>query len=112
MIKLSEIINRVYRKYQPILEKVGISLNLDFPDTSLMIEPGRGNLELMIEKNMRAATKRVRYGDSISISIRKGKIMISDTGTVLSKAACAVLSSERVSVKSRVGFGTSVEISF
>ena len=64
-----------------------------------------------LDKHVGAALGRTIKGE-IKISVSKNKIVISDTGTVLSKPMVEMLNSEKVSVKSRVGFGTTVTIEF
>ncbi len=108
MYRLSFIIDEIYNKYLPLTEKAGISLNLDFPDPTVKIkEPSKIKADL--DKHVSSALGRTIKGE-ISIRISQGKIIIKDTGTVLSKPMIALLSTERVSVKSKVGFGTTVTI--
>ena len=110
MYRLSLIINEIYNKYLPLAEKAGITLNLDFPDPTTKIkEPEK--IKNKLDSHMKSALGRTVKGE-IAISVYSDKIVISDTGTVLSKPMIAMLSSEKVSVKSRVGFGTTVTIEF
>ncbi len=111
MERIAEIIHKIYQKYLPIASKVGVSLNLDFPDTTISIneKAKREQLEKDLDKNLKSALERTRQG-SINVSVRKDKIIVTDTGTVLSKTACKILSGDRIKVKSRVGFGTEVSI--
>lgn len=111
MYRLSVIINDVYNKYLPEAIKGGIQFNLDFPDTTAQVRnPQRVKNDL--DKNVSSALKRAPKGE-VSIKVRQGEIVITDTGTVLSKAAIAIVqSNEHIKVKSRVGFGTEVKISF
>lgn len=108
MVKISEIIETLYQKYFPIVKKLGVSLDVDFPDTTLTIRE-RERVEKDLDKSLRSAVKRSRHG-RISIVIRPGKIIVKDDGTILSKSACDLLTTEHVKVKSRVGFGTTVTI--
>lgn len=110
MYRLSLIINEIYNKYLPLAEKAGITLNLDFPDpTAKISEPEK--IKNKLDKHMGSALGRTVKGE-IAISVHRDKIVITDTGTVLSKPMIAMLSSEKVTVKSRVGFGTTVTIEF
>ena len=108
MERISEVITKTYQKYSPILRKLNISLDIDFPDTTLTIE-NKSRVEQSLDKSMRSAIKRSKNG-RITIAVKSGKIILSDDGTILSKDACDLLSSEHVKVKSRVGFGTTVII--
>ena len=110
MYRLSLVINEIYNKYLPLAERAGISLNLDFPDPTVKVkEPEK--VKAHLDKHIDSALKRTIKGE-ISINVSRGKIILKDTGTVLSQPMIALLTSEHVSVKSRVGFGTTVTISF
>ena len=108
MERASDIITKIYQKYTPIAKKFGISLDIDFPDTTITIGE-KARIEKELDKSLKNAVSRAR-GGRITISIRPGKITVTDNGTTLSKAACELLSTEHVNVKSRVGFGTVVTI--
>ena len=110
MYRLSIIIDEIYLKYLAPAKKLGLTLNLDFPDTTIKVEDGE-RIKNDVEKSVRKMVDKSYRGD-ITIAVRKGKIVITDTGTVLSKAACALISNDYISVKSRVGFGTEVTINF
>lgn len=108
MYRLSFIINEIYQKYLPLAEQAGITLNLDFPDpTQKVKEPSR--IKKHLNDHLDSAIKR-NYKGEISVSVHKDKIVIKDTGTVLSKPTIALLENSHVSIKSRVGFGTTVTI--
>ena len=111
MERLSDTINEIYRKYLPIVQKHGITLNLDFPDTTITIheKSEKERLKKALDRTLKSATSRTKSG-CITISVRPGKIIVSDSGTILSKSACDLLSGEHIEVKSRVGFGTTVTI--
>lgn len=112
MYRLSLIINEVYLKYLPLAEKVGITLNLDFPDTTTEIEKEKSErVKLSIDKSLRSAIKTSLKGE-IKIEVLKNKIVISDSGTVLSEAARKVLEAMNLEVKTKIGFGTTVTIRF
>lgn len=109
MYRLSFVISEIYNKYLPLAEKAGISLNLDFPDTTQKIkEPSR--VKKHLDDSMDSALKRTIKGE-IKIEVKKNHIIVRDTGTVLSKPMCELISGEHVKVVSRVGFGTTVTIS-
>ena len=110
MYRLSVIINDIYLKYLSPASKLGLTLNLDFPDTTIKVDDGE-RIKKDVEKSVRNMVDKSNKGD-ITIMVRKNKIVISDTGTVLSKAACALFTNDHISVKSRVGFGTEVTITF
>lgn len=108
MERISDVINNLYQKYLPIVKKFGITLDIDFPDTTLTIRE-RARVERDLDQSLRSAVDRSKNG-RIAISIRPGKIVVADNGTILSKTTCELLSTEHVKVKSRVGFGTTVTI--
>lgn len=108
MKRALEIVNNIYQKYLPKVKEVGIVFDIDFPDTTLLVEDAE-RLEEDLEKTVRSAIKRTKKGQ-IKITIKKGKFIVSDTGLILSKSACESLSTEHITVKSRVGFGTTVTI--
>lgn len=108
MERISTTINKIYQKYLPIAKRLGITLDIDFPDTTLTIRE-RERVERDLDKSMRSAVERTKNG-RISIMIRPGQIIVSDNGTTLSKTTCELLTTDHVKVKSRVGFGTQVII--
>ena len=108
MERIAETINKIYQKYLPLVKKMGITLDIDFPDTTLTIRE-RARVERALDQSVKSAIDRTKHG-RVSISVRPGKIIVSDNGTTLSKTACDLLSTEHVKVKSRVGFGTTVTI--
>lgn len=110
MFRLSIVINEIYLKYLPLAEKMGITLNLDFPDPTIKIDKTE-NVRKELDKSVKSALGRTIRGE-IKIEVKKGKIIVTDSGTTLSKEACAALSSKHVIIKSRVGFGTTATISF
>ncbi len=111
MERISEVVGNIYQKYLPIAKNFGITLDLDFPDITLTVRE-KAKLESDIDKNMRLAVNRSKNTKNarIIISVRPGKVTITDNGTTLSKDTAKLISSEHVKVKSRVGFGTTVTI--
>lgn len=118
MYRLSIIIEDVFKKYLPVAESLGISLNLDFPDSTKRIESPskvREPLDSHVEGAIRRASvaKTTKNKGEVKIVVKDGGIEILDNGTVLSAGALAVLNKpEHVVAKSRVGFGTSIFIKF
>ncbi len=110
MFRLSLIINEVYNKYLPLAEKGGVSLNLDFRDSTQTIDEPKA-LQADLEKHLDSVIKNSDRGD-IKITVQKDAIIISDSQTVLSKTLCSLLSSDHITVKSRIGFGTTITILF
>lgn len=106
MSKLSEVVGKLYQKYQPIASATKIQLNLDIREDSDVDDE---TISQDLEKQIDSALQRAKQG-KVNISIQNKEIIISDTGTVLSKPLCQLLSNERTEVKSRVGFGTKVKI--
>ena len=109
MYRLSLIISEVYNKYLPLAEKGGISLNLDFSDTTKTVA-NPITIKEELDKHLSSALSRSERGE-IGISVEQDAIVITDSGTIISKPICTLLSKGRVSVSSRVGFGTTVRIS-
>lgn len=109
MYRLSLIISEIYNKYLPLAEKGNISLNLDFSDTTKTVDEPEA-IKADLEKHLSSALNRSDRGE-ISISVEQDAIVVTDSGTILSKPIRALLSKGRVSVASRVGFGTTVRIS-
>ena len=110
MYRLSIIINKIYLKYLPLASKAGLTLNLDFPDTTLTVEDGE-KIKKDVEKTVSSAVSKSIKGE-ITIAVSKGKVVITDTGTVLSKTMIKMLTNDHIDIKSRVGFGTVVTIKF
>ncbi len=108
MARLSEVVESIYKKYLPKVREVGIVFDVDFPDTTVEVEDTErvGNA---LDKSVRSAISRTKRGE-IKISYKKGSLIVSDTGHILSKSTCNKLSTEHIKVKSRVGFGTTVTI--
>ncbi len=117
MYRLSLVINEIYNKYLPEAMKAGISFNLDFPDTTLRIKSPSRVKKSLDEHVGKAISRTAKSSDDkikgeVKISVSKGGIEVRDTGTTLSPATIALLSSDRVEIKSRVGFGTRILIKF
>ena len=110
MYRLSIIINEIYLKYLPLASKAGLTLNLDFPDTTIKVDDGE-TIKKDVEKTIKSALSKSIKGE-ITIAVSRGKIVITDTGTVLSKTLIAMLENDHIEIKSRVGFGTTVTIKF
>ncbi len=109
MYRLSLIIGEVYNKFLPLAEKNGIQLNLDLIDSDVVTEELTG-IKDDVEKAISEAIGRSAQGE-IDIQVNRKEIIISDTGTTLSRPVCALLSGKYIDVSSRVGFGTKVRIS-
>lgn len=107
MGKLSLFIGDLYHKYQPEAERIGVKLSLDYPDTTQDLADE--SVLPQVEKQLSSMLERSQHGE-VTLAVRKGIISITDRDTVLSKPLCRLLSNSRVTVKSRIGFGTKVEI--
>lgn len=110
MYRLSLIISEIYNKYLPLAEKDGIILNLDFSDTTKEIS-NPDQIKSFLDEHLESTLKRSDRGE-VTISVDKEAIIIADSATTLSHAACALLSNRFIDVTSRVGFGTTVRIFF
>ena len=109
MYRLSLIISEVYNKYLPLAEKGRIALNLDFSDTTKTVDDPEA-IKADLEKHLGSALDHSISGE-VSIAVEPDAIIITDSGTTLSKPLCSLLSRGRVNVTSRIGFGTTVRIS-
>lgn len=110
MYRLSLIISEIYNKFLPLAEKGKIQLSLDFPDTTQEIS-NPAVIKADLEQHLNSALSRSKNrGGQITVTVRKNQITVTDTGTILSKPICALMSNSRVQVKSRLGFGTTVTI--
>lgn len=108
MYRASLIINEIYNKFLPLAEQNGVRIDLDISDPEI-VENEITEIKKDVEKTLSDAINRSSKGQ-ITISLSEHKITITDTGTVLSKLACDLLSSKHVQVSSRVGFGTKAQI--
>lgn len=108
MYRLSLIISEIYNKYLPLAEKDGIVLNLDFSDTTKEIADPK-KVKQFLDENLDSTLKRSDKGE-VTIGVDKDSITITDSATILSRAACSLLSNRYIDVSSRVGFGTTVRI--
>lgn len=112
MNKIFKTINELYNKFLPIAEQSGVELNLDYnepSDVEIDVETDDPKLKSQIEEQLKDAITRADRGQ-VKLQLNKGKLTISDTGTILSRPFCNMLQNNRVEIKSRVGFGTKVEI--
>lgn len=113
MNKFSQTIHNLYNKILPIAEQSGVELDLDYSDPATIefdVETDDPELKAELEEELKNAITRTNSG-SIKLKVANGAISITDTGTILSRPLCESLSHGRVSVKSRVGFGTNINIS-
>jgi len=108
MSNFSLTISEIYNHFLPLATENGISLNLDFVDSDIITEE-LTNVKTDIEQAISAAIDRSKQGE-ISIQVRRNEIIISDTGTTLSRPLCELLSGKHITISSRVGFGTKVKI--
>ncbi len=108
MYRISLIIGEVYQKYLRLAEQNRVQLNLDLGENNEQVDNPK-EIQQELEKHLDSALQRSAQGE-ITVSIKNHQIIITDSGTVLSGPICALLSKGRVTVKSRVGFGTSVRI--
>ncbi len=108
MQRLSLIISEIYNKFLPLADNSQVKLSLDFPDTTQTVTDPEA-IKTDLETQLNSALSRTKSGE-ITIAVRKQQIIITDTGTILSKPLCAFMSNSRIQVKSRIGFGTTVTI--
>lgn len=106
MYRLSLIISEIYNKYLPLADKSRIQLDLDFPDTTQNVsDPDQLKQEL--DQKLDSLIKNSK-GNHIAINVDSNAITLTDDATTLSPTLCKLLSNQRVTVKSRVGFGTTI----
>lgn len=110
MEKISDSISNICKKYLPKFKEASITFDLDFPDTTITVE-NKAKIEKDIEKTIKSAISRTKNGQ-IKLTVKKGEIVITDTGTTIDKTTCKKLCTEHITIKSRVGFGTTVTIKF
>lgn len=108
MGKISEIVSDILKNYLPKIKAVGISFDLDFPDTTIAVDSVE-NIKKGIEKGLKISIKHSKKG-CVKLTIKKDEVILSDTGLVIDKTTCKKLSTEHFVVKSRVGFGTTFTI--
>lgn len=108
MHRLSLIISEIYNKFLPLAENSKVQLSLDFPDTTQEVSDPEA-LKADLEQHLGSALSRSK-GGKVTVAVRKNQITITDSGTILSKPICNLMSNSRIQVKSRVGFGTTVTI--
>ncbi len=108
MYQLSVIINEIYNKYLPLAEKNRAQLDLDFTDTTQkVVDPE--DIKTELDQQLSTILKHTNQG-KIQIIVNQNEIIIQDSGTILSKPLCRLISKGRISVNSRVGFGTKITI--
>lgn len=108
MSRISLIITEVYKEYQNLASQHAIEFNLDLTDqTSETDQPDE--LKTLLTQQLEAAIARAPRA-KITLTLKDHQIILADTGTILSKPICRALSQGRITVKSRVGFGTKVII--
>lgn len=108
MYRLSLIISEVFNKYLPLADQAKVQLNLDFSDTTQQVAHPEA-VKHDLDQQLSSALQHT-VGGEISVAVTDHAITITDAATVLSPAACALLSNRRVTVKSRTGFGTTITI--
>jgi len=110
MYRISAIIEDAFREYLPLAEKRRVGFDIDFPDPTLRVERPSVVRKPLFEQ-LPLAIKRANR--RVSLAVTRTGVLIRDDGVALSPASAKELSSdENVTVKSRVGFGTEVRISF
>ncbi len=108
MERFSDSVSDIVKKYLPKFREASITFDLDFPDTTINIED-KDRVKKDIEKGLKSSISRTKNG-RIKLTIKKGEISITDTGTVIDKTTCKNMTTEHFKVKSRVGFGTTFTI--
>lgn len=111
MTRVTDIIGKVYNKYLPIIKQCQTEININICDYHLNSDQNPELLQAEIDKCLAAfLNANPHSSDKITITAKNHQIIITDSGTILSRPACAFLSKKHVQVKSRVGFGTTITI--
>lgn len=109
MNNLANSLYQLYQQFLPIAKKCEIQLDLDLGKAAnVQIEASD---ELMQEIGDELTSALTRSQDThLSITASYNHIKLHDPDTVLSPAICQALTTDRVHVTSRVGFGTTITI--
>ena len=110
MEKISDSVSSIIKKYMPKFREASITFDLDFPDTTIKVGD-KARVEKDIEKGLKSSISRTKNG-RIKLTVKKGEITITDSGTTIDKTTCKNLCTEHLTVKSRVGFGTTFTIKY
>ena len=109
MVKLADIIEPIYREYTPVLQRAKITLDLDLENPILELKhPATPEFEL--KKYLEFITSTRAGQGSIVISSCGDQLIVKDSSSVLSPEQRELFTSDNTSVKSRVGFGTTLSI--
>lgn len=109
MVKLSEVIDPIYREYAPILESAGLELGLDVKNPILEVKDP-STIEFELKKYLEWINSNGPRQGKVIIFDQDNKIIIRDSSTVLDSEQINLFISDTVSIKSRVGFGTTISI--
>ena len=108
---LSEIIDHAYQEYQPRLTKKGGSLDLDLKNPRIPVE-NSSLVAKSLDNYLYFALKKVRSAQIVLKSVsEKGEnyLILEDKSTILDKSEKKPFENKITSVKSRVGFGTTLK---
>lgn len=109
MVKLADVIEPIYREYTPVLQRAKITLDLDLENPTLELKhPATPEFELKKYLEF-TASAGIKQG-SIIISSHDDQLIVKDNSLVLSPEQRELFTSKDTSVKSRVGFGTTLSI--
>lgn len=106
--RLAFYINHLYRKYAPLGAQHGLQLDLDLTSPDALVGNYRA-VEEALEAYLSHSTNSHHPGHLI-ISDTKDSVIIKDDSLVLSPEERQKFTSDITSVKSRVGFGTTLTI--
>ena len=111
------MISNLYRHYQPLLSKVGFTLNLDVPnpsDDSKNLQVFEKYLDFVLEEGH---NNHFHQPGTITITERHGRLILTDDATLLTPEkqqhfkTLATTSHVHLSLRSRLGFGTRLTLS-
>lgn len=112
MVRIAEVLTRLYSEILPVAERRGVKLDLDVADPTLVTDDG--GVERLVEKLLEEALGRCERGDKITLGLARDEgqieVTIRDTGKALSRAECAKMTTDAVELRSRYGYGTTVVI--
>ena len=109
MVKISDIVEPLYREYVSTLEATGLTLDLDLKNPTTEVKSPQ-TIEFELKKYLEWAASRGHRQGNIIISDKPNQIIVKDSSAVLSPDEKQLFTSKLTSVKSRVGFGTTFSI--
>ena len=115
MAKVADSLISLYKIALPFCERQKIALNLDLIDPSLDADLEQRQLTNQLKPYLQSAILRTKQG-SITLGARGGRqkvqIFIKDTGQAIPKSERLAMTTDRLEVHSRHGYGSTVTLKF